>query len=148
VVLGNDRPAVTAILCMRYAMVARWAEGQGLAFTTYTHLAARPEVYGLMAKEVDKVNASLPPAQRISRFLLLYKELDADDGELTRTRKVRRGVIDQRYGAVIDALYSGQRKVAIEHEVTFEDGRTGRVTAEMTIHDAAPEALLTQQAAE
>jgi long-chain acyl-CoA synthetase len=148
VVLGHGRPAVTAILCMRHAMVARWAEGQGLAFTTYTHLAARPEVYQLIAKEVDKVNASLPPAQRISRFLLLYKELDADDGELTRTRKVRRGVIDQRYRAVIDALYSGQRKVALEHEVTFEDGRTGRVTAEMAIHDAAPEALLTQEAAE
>ena len=98
VVLGNARPAVTAILCMRYAMVARWAEGQGLAFTTYTHLAARPEVYELIAKEVEKVNASLPPAQRISRFLLLYKELDADDGELTRTRKLRRGVIDERYG--------------------------------------------------
>jgi long-chain acyl-CoA synthetase len=148
VVLGNGRPAVTAILCMRYAMVAKWAEGQGLAFTTYTHLAARPEVYQLMAKEVEKVNASLPPAQRISRFLLLYKELDADDGELTRTRKVRRGVIDERYRAVIDALYSGQRKVAVETEVTFEDGRTGRVTAEMAIRDAAPEALLAQQAAE
>jgi len=148
VVLGNDRPAVTAILCMRYAMVARWAEGQGLAFTTYTHLAARPEVYELIAKEVEKVNASLPPAQRISRFLLLYKELDADDGELTRTRKVRRGVIDQRYRALIDALYSGERKVAVETEVTFEDGRTGRVTAEMAIHDAALEALPISQAAE
>ena len=148
VVLGNGRPAVTAILCMRYAMVARWAEGQGLAFTTYTHLAARPEVYELMAKEVEKVNASLPPAQRISRFLLLYKELDADDGELTRTRKLRRGVIDERYRTLIDALYSGQERVAVETEVTFEDGRTGRITAEMAIHDAAPEALLIQQAAE
>jgi long-chain acyl-CoA synthetase len=148
VVLGHDRPAVTAIVCMRYAMVARWAEGQGLAFTTYTHLAARPEVYQLIAREVDKVNLSLPPPQRICRFLLLYKELDADDGELTRTRKVRRSVIDQRYRAVIDALYSGQRKVAVETEVTFEDGRTGRITAEMAIHDAAVEALLTQEAAE
>jgi long-chain acyl-CoA synthetase len=148
VVLGNDRPAVTAIICVRYAMVARWAEGRGLAFTTYTHLAARPEVYQLIAGEVEKVNASLPPPQRISRFLLLYKELDADDGELTRTRKVRRGVIDQRYRALIEALYSGERKVAVETEVTFEDGRTGRVTAEMAIHDAAPAALPIQEAAE
>ena len=147
-VLGNGRPAVTAILCMRYAMVARWAEGQGLAFTTYTHLAARPEVYELVAGEVEKVNASLPPAQRISRFLLLYKELDADDGELTRTRKLRRGVIDERYRSLIDALYSGQSKVAVETEVTFEDGRTGRIIAEMAIHDAAPEVLPIQQAAE
>ena len=82
---------------MRYSMVAKWAESRGLAFTTYTNLSARPEVYELIAGEVEKVNASLPPAQRITRFLLLYKELDADDGELTRTRKVRRGVIDQRY---------------------------------------------------
>jgi long-chain acyl-CoA synthetase len=148
VVLGNARPAVTAILCVRYSMVAKWAEGRGLAFTTYTHLSARPEVYDLLAGEVDKVNATLPPAQRITRFLLLYKELDADDGELTRTRKVRRGVIDERYRTLIEALYSGQSKVAVETEVTFEDGRTGMIKAEMAIRDAAPEAALVQEAAE
>ncbi len=148
VILGHDRPAVTAILCMRYAMVAKWAEGRGLAFTTYTHLAARPEVYELIGNEVEKVNASLPPAQRISRFLLLYKELDADDGELTRTRKVRRGVIDQRYRPLIEALYSGEHRVAVETEVTFEDGRTGMIKAEMAIRDAAQDALAVQQAAE
>jgi len=148
VVLGNGRPAVTAVVCVRYSMVARWAEGRGLAFTTYTHLSARPEIYELLAGEVDKVNASLPPAQRITRFLLLYKELDADDGELTRTRKVRRGVIDERYRTLIEALYSGQSKVAVETEVTFEDGRTGTIKAEMAIRDAAPPPALVQAAAE
>ena len=90
VVLGNGRPAIVAILCVRYSMVAKWAESQGLVYTTYTTLSALPEVYDLIEREVEKVNASLPPGQQIARFLLLYKELDADDGELTRTRKVRR----------------------------------------------------------
>jgi long-chain acyl-CoA synthetase len=148
VVLGHERPAITAILCVRYSMVARWAESRGLAFTTYTNLSARPEVYDLLAGEVEKVNASLPPAQRISRFLLLYKELDADDGELTRTRKVRRGVIDQRYRKLIDALYSGRSEVEVETEVTFEDGRTGMIRAEMVIRDLAAAAPPEQQAAE
>ena len=147
VVLGNGRPAVTAILCVRFSMVAKWAEANGLAFTTYTNLSARPEVYDLLAGEVDKVNRSLPPAQRIARFLLLYKELDADDGELTRTRKVRRGVIDERYRTLIEALYSDRRQVAVETEVTFEDGRTGTIRADMAIRDAAPEPTL-QEAAE
>jgi long-chain acyl-CoA synthetase len=148
VILGHERPAITAILCVRYSMVARWAESRGLAFTTYTNLSAQPEVYELLAGEVDKVNASLPPAQRISRFLLLYKELDADDGELTRTRKVRRGVIDQRYHKLIEALYSGQGRVEVETEVTFEDGRTGMIRAEMEIRDLVPIAAPEQQAAE
>jgi long-chain acyl-CoA synthetase len=147
VVLGNGKPSITAILCIRYSMVAKWAESRGLSFTSYTNLCARPEVYDLIAGEVDKVNASLPPGQQISRFLLLYKELDADDGELTRTRKVRRGIIDQRYRQLIDALYSDQDRVAVRTEVTFEDGRTGSIRAEMAIRDMVPKAAV-QQAAE
>jgi long-chain acyl-CoA synthetase len=147
VVLGNGRPAITTILCIRYSMVARWAESRGLAFTTYTNLSARPEVYDLIAREVEKVNASLPPAQQIGRFLLLYKELDADDGELTRTRKVRRGVIDQRYQQLIDALYSSRTRVAVETQVTFEDGRTGMGRAEMVIRDMLPQAAVQYAAA-
>ena len=110
VVLGNDRPAMTAILCVRYSMVARWAESRGLAFTTYTNLSAQPEVYDLIAARGRQGQRLCRPAQRITRFLLLYKELDADDGELTRTRKVRRGVIDQRYRALIEALYPGRAR--------------------------------------
>jgi long-chain acyl-CoA synthetase len=148
VVLGNGRPAITAILCIRYLMVAKWAESRGLAFTTYTHLSALPEVYALLEREVRQVNASLPPAQRIGRFLLLYKELDADDGELTRTRKVRRSVIDARYRTLIEALDRGQERVAVETEVTFEDGRTGRIRAEMAIRDLRPAAPAVPEAAE
>jgi long-chain acyl-CoA synthetase len=117
-------------------MVAKWAESHGIGFTTYGNLAANPRVYDLLAGEVAQVNASLPEAQRIRRFLLLFKELDADDGELTRTRKVRRKVVDDRYGELIAALYDGRDRARIEAEVTFEDGRKDRIKAEMAIRDA------------
>jgi long-chain acyl-CoA synthetase len=148
VVLGSGRDFLAAILCIRYSMVSKWAEGQGIPFTTYTHLAGRPEVYDLIHREVEKVNAGLPEAQRIRRFLLLYKELDPDDGELTRTRKVRRGVIDERYRPLIEALYSGASRCAIEAEVTFEDGRKGLIKAYVAIWDVepAPEAAARQAA--
>ena len=148
VVLGNNRDMVTAIICIRYSMVSKWAEAGGLGFTTYTNLSALPDVYALIESEVDKVNASLPPAQRIARFLLLYKELDADDGELTRTRKVKRAVIDERYAEIIDAVYGGQDRVVMETEVTFEDGRTGQIRADMAIHDLATGETAHQAAAE
>ncbi|MFO1068892.1 MAG: AMP-binding protein [Geminicoccaceae bacterium] len=136
VVLGDGRPWLGAILCIRYAMVAKWAEARHIGFTTYQNLSANPEVEALVAGEVARVNASLPPAQRIRRYLLLYKELDADDGELTRTRKVRRGVVDERYRTIIDALYAGLPRVRIETRVTFEDGRQGQVSADLALHDA------------
>jgi long-chain acyl-CoA synthetase len=129
-------------------MVAGWAESRGLAFTTYTNLSASAEVYDLIEQEVLKVNASLPPAQRIVRFLLLYKELDPDDGELTRTRKVRRAVIDERYRGLIDVLYSDRDRAAIETQLTFEDGRTGTIKAEMAIRDLAPAPAPVQEAAD
>ncbi len=103
VVLGAGRDALAAMICIRFSIISKWAEKKRIAFTTYTDLASRPEVYALLQQEVEAVNATLPPAQRISRFLLLYKELDADDGELTRTRKVRRSVINEKYADIIDA---------------------------------------------
>jgi len=147
VVLGNDRAFVTAILCIRYSMVSKWAENRGLAFTTYTNLSALPDIYDLLQGEVDKVNQSLPDGQGIKRFLLLYKELDADEGELTRTRKVRRTVIDERYAPLIEALYGGQGRVVMETEVTFEDGRTGEIRADMAIRDLLATGETVHQAA-
>ncbi len=149
VVLGKGYSFITAILCIRYSMVSKWAENQGLAFTTYTNLAALPEIEALILGEVEQVNRSLPQAQRIHRFLLLYKELDADEGELTRTRKVRRAVIDERYAALIEALYDGRDRVIMETEVTFEDGRTGRIRADMAIRSlVAPGERAAEMAAE
>lgn len=139
VILGAGRPYLTAIICIRASIVSKWAEKNRIAFTSYTGLAARPEVYDLVAREVALVNAQLPEGQRIAKFLLLYKELDADDGELTRTRKVRRGVIAERYGQLIDQLYEeGRDSAHLDTEVVYEDGRRAKVTADMPIMTLIP----------
>ena len=127
VVLGAGRDALAAMICIRFSIISKWAEKNRISFTTYTDLASRPEVYALLRKEVESVNATLPPAQRISRFLLLYKELDADDGELTRTRKVRRSVINEKYADIIDAIYGGKRDIPIDTVIRFQDGTTQRI---------------------
>jgi long-chain acyl-CoA synthetase len=140
VVLGAGRDALAAMICIRYSIISKWAEKNRLAFTTYTDLASRPEVYALLQKEVEAVNATLPPAQRISRFLLLYKELDADDGELTRTRKVRRGVINEKYGDIIDAIYRGDSQIPVDTVIRFQDGTTQRVRTTLRVVDLARQA--------
>ena len=131
VIIGAGRPYLTALVCIRYPVVGKWAEKRRITFTTYTDLAARPEVYALLRKEVEGVNASLPEGQRIRKFVLLYKELDADDGELTRTRKVRRGVIAEKYGAIIDALYSDAAYVDIDTWIHFQDGTKQRIVTKL-----------------
>ena len=148
VVLGNGRPAVTAILCVRYSMVAKWAEAPG--WPSPPTPTSRPGRRSTTCSP-GRSTRSTAPCRRPSGSpgsCLLYKELDADDGELTRTRKVRRGVIDERYRTLIEALYSDRHQVAVETEVTFEDGRTGMIKAEMAIRDTAPEPALVQEAAE
>jgi long-chain acyl-CoA synthetase len=135
VVLGAGRDALAAMICIRYSIISKWAEKSRLAFTTYSDLASRPEVYELLRKEVETVNATLPPAQRISRFLLLYKELDADDGELTRTRKVRRAVINEKYGDIIDAIYRGASNIPVDTVIRFQDGSTQRVRTSLRVVD-------------
>jgi long-chain acyl-CoA synthetase len=133
VILGHERPYLAAIICIRYSIVAKWAEKNRIAFTTYTDLSARQEVYDLIQQEVEKINATLPEAQRIAKFLLLYKELDADDGELTRTRKVRRGVINDKYGDIIEAIYSGQSAIPVDTTIAFQDGSTQRIRTTLKV---------------
>jgi long-chain acyl-CoA synthetase len=133
VILGDGRDHLAAIICIRFAITAKWAEQQRMSFTTYSDLSSRPEVYDLIAAQVRAVNASLPPAQQISKFVLLYKELDADDGELTRTRKVRRGVVAEKYANIIDAIYSGAKHVKIDTEIAFQDGSKQRIRTTMPI---------------
>ncbi|UTD30496.1 long-chain fatty acid--CoA ligase [Bradyrhizobium sp. WD16] len=135
VVLGAGRDSLAAMICIRYSIISKWAEKNRIAFTTYSDLASRPEVYDLLRKEVEAVNATLPPAQRIARFLLLYKELDADDGELTRTRKVRRSVINEKYAGIIDAIYSGRPQIDIDTVIRFQDGSTQRVRCTLAVVD-------------
>lgn len=140
VILGDKRPYLSAIVCIRYGIVAKWAEAQGIAFTNYTNLASQPQVYRLLEEELKAVNAHLPEAQRIRRFVLLYKELDPDDGELTRTRKVRRGVIAEKYADIIKGIYGDAASVAVDTVITFQDGSKSRIRAGLRIVDLLPHA--------
>jgi long-chain acyl-CoA synthetase len=135
VVLGDGRDALAAMICIRFSIISKWAEKNRLSFTTYTDLSSRPEVYALLQKEVEAVNATLPPAQRISRFLLLYKELDADDGELTRTRKVRRSVINDKYADIIDGIYGGKSEIPVDTTIRFQDGTSQRIRTRLKVVD-------------
>ena len=148
VAFGAGRDEVCAFVNIDVGSVGNWAERRGLAYSGYTDLAAKPEVYALIRECVGKANAELATegdlaASQIRRFLILHKELDPDDDELTRTRKVRRGFVGEKYGVLIDALYSGKARQHIETEVKFEDGRRGMVAADLAIEDAktfAPQA--------
>ena len=146
VVLGAGRDALAAMICIRYSIISKWAEKNRISFTTYTDLASRPEVYALVRTEVEAVNATLPQAQKISRFLLLYKELDADDGELTRTRKVRRSVINEKYAGIIDAIYGGKRDIPVDTVIRFQDGTTQRIRTTLRVVDLAHDAPFAEAA--
>lgn len=124
VVFGGDWPFVTTMINIDFANVGKWAESRQISYTTYSDLAQKPEVYALVRKDVERANGDLPDAARIKRFLLLHKELDADDGELTRTRKVRRNLVAQRYDEIVGALYGDRTDVEIETTITYQDGRT------------------------
>lgn len=123
VAFGAARPFVTAIVAIDLGTVGNWAERRNLAYTSFQDLSAKPEVRRMIAAEIARCNAGLPPAAAVRRFLLLNKELDADDNEITRTRKVRRRFIADKYGAVVDAFYAGGGEVELATEITFEDGR-------------------------
>jgi long-chain acyl-CoA synthetase len=140
VVFGDRREMVCAFINIDIGAVGNWAERRGIAYSGYTDLAAKPEVYGLIQESIEQVNAELlgegPLADsQIHRFLILHKELDPDDDELTRTRKVRRGFVAEKYGVLIDALYGGKDKQFIETAVKFEDGRQGKIAADLVIRD-------------
>lgn len=137
VVLGDGRPHLSAMLCIRFSIVSKWAERSRIAFTTYTDLSSRPEVLELLAGEVARVNATLPEHSRVRDFILLYKELDADDDELTRTRKVRRGVVNEKYAGIIEAIYSGAPAIPVDTEIKFQDGTKSRIRTTLTVRKAA-----------
>jgi len=138
VVLGHGRPFVAAILNIDMPVVGKWAEDRQIAYTTYTDLSQKPDVYGLVAGEVRRANETLPPSARVRRFVLLYKELDADDGELTRTRKVRRRVIGERYADLIEAIYGGGAdRVPVRATITYQDGTTAVVDTAVRVQEVA-----------
>lgn len=140
VAFGDKREKVCAFINIDFNAVGNWAEKRNLPYAGYADLAAKPEVYELIRDCVEKVNADLAAddklaGSQVTRFLVLHKELDADDGELTRTSKVKRGHIAEKYRVLIDALYEGRSSQYIETQVKFEDGRTGTVAADLKIVD-------------
>ncbi len=152
VVFGAGRDHVCAFINIDVGSVGNWAERRGIAYSGYTDLAAKPDVYELIRGCVEKVNAQLAAEpglaeSQVRRFLILHKELDPDDDELTRTRKVRRGFIAEKYAVLVDALYAGRQAQHIETLVRFEDGRTGMVAADLRIDDAKVVPAVTTEAA-
>lgn len=142
VTFGHEHEFVTTFINIDLDAVGNWAERRGIAYASYTELAGKDEVYQIVKENVEQVNRDLAEdselaGSQVHRFLILHKELDADDGELTRTRKVRRRVIFDRYQELVDALYSDQESIAVEARVTFEDGREGVIKADLKIRSAS-----------
>lgn len=140
VAFGHEKDYCTAFINIDLEAVGNWAERNNVAYASYQELAGNPQVYQMMLKSLEEVNRSLAADKLLSnsqihRFLILHKELDPDDGELTRTRKVRRRIIAEKYGVLIDALYNGAKECFIRTEVTFEDGRKGAIEANLNIAD-------------
>ncbi len=135
VVFGDGRPFVAAIIAIDAATVGNWAERRNLAYTSFQDLSARPEVGGLIRDEIGKCNAGLPPPIRIRRFLVLNKEFDADDDEITRTRKIRRRFVAEKYAAVVEAFYRDAAEVEVSAEITYEDGRKSMLRSRLAIGD-------------
>ena len=135
VAFGHERPFVAAMIAIDPSTVGNWAERRGLAYTSYMDLSQKAEVCQLVREEIARGNATLPEASRIRRFLLLTKDLEADDAEITRTRKVRRRFIAEKYGAVIDAFYAGKDEVELTTTITYEDGRQAAIQSRVKIED-------------
>lgn len=136
-VLGHQRPYAAAVVCIDGGVVGKWAEDRRIAYTSYSELSQDPQVYELIRSAIREVNQQLPAAARIRRFLNLHKEFDADDEELTRTRKIRRAFLEERYGDLVRALYGNADRVGVGTTITYEDGRVAEVKAELRILDVA-----------
>ena len=127
VVIGQERPFITAMIAIDMANVGKWAENNQIPYTTFTDISQKEETYDLIAGEIAKTNESLPKVAKIRKFVLLYKELDADDDELTRTRKVRRKFVAERYKDLIEALYGEEEELRVEADIRYQDGKGFRM---------------------
>ena len=133
VIGGKDKDFVSAIVNIDFTMVGKWAERNRVPYTTFVDLSQKKEVAGLVQKDLVRVNGYLPEGSRVKRFVLLHKEFDPDEAELTRTRKLRRGFMEERYRALIDAMYSEKEEIKVEAPVTYRDGRKGVVTTAIKV---------------
>jgi long-chain acyl-CoA synthetase len=132
-VVGDKRDYVTAVLCIDYAVVGKWADEKKLNYTSYQELSQKPEVYALVEKQIRQANKDLPETAKVAKFTNLYKEFDADDDELTRTRKLRRAFVEKRYQEILDGLYSDAKSVHIDTTIKYEDGREAPIKTDLTI---------------
>jgi long-chain acyl-CoA synthetase len=130
---GETRNYVTALVIIDFETVGQWAEKNRLGYTTFVDLSQKPEVYELIRAAVEEVNTTLPPAARIRRFVLMHKEFDADEAEMTRTRKLRRSFLADRYGAIVESLYNGSEAIQVRAQVRYQDGSEGFVETEIRI---------------
>jgi long-chain acyl-CoA synthetase len=135
VAFGDQKPYITAMIAIDMNTVGNWAERRSIAYTSYMDLSQKPEVRALIGDEIRKANETLPDASKVRRFLLLTKDLEADDAEMTRTRKVRRRYVAEKYAAILDAFYSGGTEVALSTTITYEDGRQANIQSRVTIED-------------
>jgi long-chain acyl-CoA synthetase len=135
VAFGHDRPSVTAMVAIDPNTVGSWAERRGIAYTSYMDLSQKPEIRALIRDEIRRGNETLPEAQKVRRFLLLTKDLEADDAEMTRTRKVRRRHVAEKYAPVIEAFYTGKATVELTTAITYEDGRQGTLRSTVHVED-------------
>ena len=127
VVIGQERPFITAMIAIDMSNVGKWAENNQIPYTTFTDISQKEETYDLIAGEIAKTNESLPKVAKVKKFVLLYKELDADDDELTRTRKVRRKFVAERYKDLIEALYGEEEELRVEADIRYQDGKGFRM---------------------
>ncbi|MFO7985240.1 MAG: AMP-binding protein [Desulfatiglandaceae bacterium] len=131
--IGDQRDYITAVMCIDYSVVGKWADDKKINYTSYHELSQKPEVYELVKKQIEEANKDLPAPARIAKFVNLYKVFDADDEELTRTSKLRRAFVGERYKDIVDALYSDADKVHMDTKITYEDGREQRIRTDLHI---------------
>ena len=132
-VIGDKRDYITAVICIDYSVVGKWADEKKLTYTSYPELSQKPEVYELVERQIRRANKDLPDAAKVRKFINLYKEFDADDDELTRTRKLRRAFVEKRYRELLDTLYSDKNVVHIDTTITYEDGRKSHIKTDLHI---------------
>jgi long-chain acyl-CoA synthetase len=132
-VIGDNRPFVTAVMCIDYSVVGKWADEKKLNYTSYPELSQKAEVYDLVQKQIEEANKDLPAPAKIHKFVNLYKVFDADDEELTRTSKLRRAFVENRYKDIVNALYADDDSVHMDTTITYEDGREQRIKTDLRI---------------
>jgi long-chain acyl-CoA synthetase len=134
-VVGSNRPFIAAVLCVDYSVVGKWADERKLNYTSYQELSQKPEVYDLIQAQIEEANRDLPEVARIKKFVNLYKVFDADDEELTRTSKLKRAFVENRYKDIVEALYSDTDVVHMDTTITYEDGREQRIKTDLAVRN-------------